>query len=93
MNNDAPPVTYMGRETPIKRRPWMTAADAEMLNSLPPEAARVMHNLLLQQARSDQRFRTRQMSADPDMLDALSMNRVASRYGAGGGRRRGLEAS
>lgn len=71
---------------PIKRYTWMTSEDASLLNSLSPDAARKMENLLLSQARADRHFHDRHRTVPHEDLGRLTGRQASAPWGTGGGR-------
>ena len=60
----------------IKRCPWMSREDAEILRPLPRDQARAFEGLLQQQARSEHRFREINVNetdlGGPDVVEAIT---------------------
>ncbi|MBA3371515.1 MAG: hypothetical protein H0T96_08730 [Thermoleophilaceae bacterium] len=58
----------------IKRFPWMSREDAEILRHLPRDQARAFEGLLQQQARSEHRFREVNETdlGGPDVVEAIT---------------------
>jgi hypothetical protein len=70
----------------LKRYPWMTREDQEMLEQLPPHSRRAMERLLYNQAHSDKQFHARHVTGGLEDLERMAGARSCSAFGTGGGR-------